>query len=225
MPVLRFPATLERPGSNSLVGPPTGAEGFGIPILRVDLRLVLGGVRMAQVRLLLAAMVIALGAAGPARAQVGVYATFTPLITRNPVTTQTTLFGGTNKGNTTAGLGLGIYGDIPLGPVGLGADLRGLFAPSASQLFFGPRIALRHHRVSPYFEVLVGAAKHRNAYNNQSADLAAAFIGGADLKLRDKLDWRVIDVQVTEVATGITTDTQSPHSTITGISTGIVFRF
>jgi hypothetical protein len=82
---------------------------------------------------------------------------------------------------------------------------------------FGPEISVPT-RLSPFFHVLVGAARIRTGGLTDSS-LATVIGGGVDWQLMPLISWRVI--QADAVRTRLFGGTQNN----TRISTGIVLRF
>lgn len=166
-----------------------------------------------------------------AHAQIGVYGTFNSVdltATSVGISTQTT--------NWYTGVGAGVYYNfLPMGPIALGADLRGNLLTGNPQKYrsalFGLRLAVNPPLlpVRPYVQASIGAggASHSGLngvgtiYSNKFQYLVA---GGLDYTLVPHLDFRVVEVGYGRM-TGISSAGTAPASTFFSVSTGLVVRF
>jgi hypothetical protein len=166
-----------------------------------------------------------------ARAQFGVYGEFNFAMDGSSYRDPTSMYGATVGG---------YYNLARIGPVVPGLDARGTFLTGSpfvagstccgnnfhiNSFLAGPRVSfsLRHLRVKPYAEFLVGVGSAAASYAGSPTTTGFAYqpTGGVDVALIPRLDWRVIEVSyqrgpgdnlVSNAQTGI-------------LSTGIVFHF
>ena len=161
---------------------------------------------------------ILFGAASVAEAQAGVYATVTG--TRVNIANTSWIYGGT----------LGVYFNskrfVYLKP---GLDVRGSFLLGNSNealytAMAGPRLAFQPKKVpiTPYGEALfgMGSLNYGEGFPSYTATkFEYEFLGGADVKISPRFDWRAIEFGVGHLSD--VNGTYYPKS----ISTGFVFRF
>jgi hypothetical protein len=165
-----------------------------------------------------------------ASAQVGIYGQF------NAVHASTS---GTNLYESTGwfvGPTAGVYYDfLHLGPVGIGADLRGSYLFQSPQkyrsILFGLRLAVKPPvlPLRPYIQGSVGVGGSTRSglggngvlYNNK---FQYQVVGGIDYTLVPHLDWRVAELGYGRSA-GISSGGPTPGVNLFTISTGVVFRF
>lgn len=158
-----------------------------------------------------AVMVWLLLVCGAARGQVALYANFEA----NDLTqTSTFVTGGT----------FGLYDDAyHLGPVHLGADLRGSVLSSGStglsKALAGVRVAVKPPLlpIKPYVQLSGGFARLTTSSVNTDWKPAYELNGGVDLTVLPHIDWRMFEVGAGQ-ASGI------PDSEF-HIATGVVLRF
>ena len=166
-------------------------------------------------------LVLALLVTAKAKAQVGIYGTFTGThVGDGP-------FLSTSSGFWTLGGGVGVYDDFThFGPLHLGADLRGTFLNSGghklNSVLGGVRLAVKPPvlPIKPYLQASVGAGS-TNAATGSSATSSGVqyqFFGGLDLTFFPRLDWRMVEVG------GGQLHANGANYTVTSIGTGIVFR-
>jgi hypothetical protein len=166
-----------------------------------------------------------------AHAQIGVYGTFNSVrLTASSIgsSVQTTAWYG--------GAGAGIYYNfLHMGPIALGADLRGDLLTGNQQKYrsalFGLRLAANPPLlpIRPYVQASVGAggASHSGLngvgtiYSEKFQYLVA---GGVDYTLVPHVDFRVVEVGYGRM-TGISSGGTVPTSTLVSVSTGLVVRF
>jgi hypothetical protein len=166
-----------------------------------------------------------------AHAQIGVYGTFDSVrLTASSVgsTAQTTTWYN--------GAGAGIYYNfLHMGPIALGADLRGNLLTGSQQKYrsalFGLRLAAKPPLlpVRPYVQASIGTggASHSGLngvgtiYSDKFQYLVA---GGVDYTLVPHVDFRLVEVGYGRM-TGISSGSPAPTSTLVSISTGLVVRF
>lgn len=173
-------------------------------------------------------LIITLAFTIQASAQIGIYGTFTG-----------SHLGGVNQpypytGSTgfwVAGGTFGIYDDfIHAGPVHLGIDLRGNILDSKGHKLnsglAGVRIDFRAPAVPlrPYLQASVGAGNTNYGGGNATdTGLLYQVLGGLDLAVLPRIDWRVIEIG----GGGLHTFDQAHVGTnfpVATISTGIVLR-
>lgn len=143
---------------------------------------------------------------------------------------QTAIYGEFNaaKLNATSGwlMGptLGFYHDNGYGIFSAGFDVRGsLVGRGATQLdslLVGGRLAVTPHVIplKPYVEALGGLGHYADNTGNTSNRFQYQFLGGLDLTVLPRVDWRVVEFSYGGVAS--MSGTFNPEV----ISTGIVFR-
>lgn len=136
-------------------------------------------------RLLIATAVFSLFFAGPARAQIGIYAGFSGA-QLNPGSS--TLYGPV----------FGAY--VQKGYIlNLGADLRGSFLTHNGVTFntgaIGPRVAVKPLALPfrPYGEALVGIASISGGSTPSSHHLNYQLIAGLDTTILPRIDWRIVE--------------------------------
>ena len=166
----------------------------------------------------------------PAQAQVGIYGNFnsTRVNATNSANTQTT--------NWYNGVGAGVYYDFfHMGPLALGADLRGSRLSGNQQNYhdglFGLRLAANPPvlPIRPYVQASIGAggASHSGLHGSgkiYSNKFQYQVLAGVDYTLIPHLDLRLAELgygRMTGVSDGIT----NPDSTLFSISSGLVVRF
>jgi hypothetical protein len=163
-----------------------------------------------------------------ASAQVGIYGKFDAVHVSNTDSV--------NESNGWfVGPGAGIYYDfLHLGPIGIGADLRGnlLYANSNRyrSFLFGPRLAIKTPilPLRPYIQASVGLGGSTHGglgnvgtiYNNK---FQYDIFGGVDYALLPYLDWRVAELSYGRM-TGISSGASVPDANLFTISTGVVIR-
>ncbi len=107
--------------------------------------------------------------------------------------------------------------------INFGGDLRGTFISRDGFHYFtgavGPRLAIKPHviPIDPYIEGLVGVASY-NSGNGSSSSTHFNYqvVGGIDVTILPRLDWRAIDVAYSGVA-------EQDVKAVT-FSTGLVLR-
>lgn len=148
---------------------------------------------------------------------------------------QTALYGAVSASNFNVpdaswqyGSNFGIYYDhwgVPF--VRAGLDLRGsLLGSGDTQLdsgFIGPRVQLHPHvlPLMPYVEALLGMGRltvGKGAYRQNDTNFEYRLVGGLDMTIFPRLDWRVVDYSWGEM-TGT-----SPAVRPSTLSTGLVLR-
>jgi hypothetical protein len=157
-------------------------------------------------------------------AQVGIYGKFDATrLTANPAVSSSNWF---------YGPGAGIYYDaVHLGPISLGADLRGDLLSGTGQDYrsglFGLRLAAKPPvlPIKPYIQASVGVgATKPTAASSLSVHYTTKFqyqiAGGLDFTIFPHVDFRAVELGYARM-TGISTGT--PASLFT-VSTGLVFR-
>jgi hypothetical protein len=169
----------------------------------------------------------ALAFAAPAHAQIGVYAGFTGA---NLDTAQTTYAPVSNTVTTTGvstrlyGPTAGLYADLPIPIVKLGADIRGSFLKGSGYQHYsgkiGPRVAVNIPvvKLKPYGEFLVGVGNYIATPNSTTSTthIDYGYAVGVDRKLILLLDWRMIEFEYTNYYNG-----SVPTKALT---TGLVLR-
>jgi hypothetical protein len=171
---------------------------------------------------------LSLSAPIAAHAQVGIYGTFDAarVMAASPGTQQTTAW--------SFGPAAGIYYDfLHLGPMRLGADLRGDLLEGGQKYrsaLFGLRLAAKLPVISltPYVQgaVGVGGAAHSGLggvgtiYSNK---FQYQILGGLDCALAPHIDLRLAEVGYARMS-GISSAPDAPVATVLTISSGIVFR-
>lgn len=158
-----------------------------------------------------------------AKAQIGIYGTFTGdhLSQFKPPYPYTGTYGYWSVGGS-----FGIYDDFAhLGPVRVGADLRGNILNSKGHkhnsglagvrfVFKPPVVPLR-----PYLQASVGAGNTNFGGGSVTATgFQYQVMGGLDLTFLPRLDWRVVEVG------GGALRVNGANYTLATVSTGIVFR-
>ena len=141
------------------------------------------------------------------------------------------------------GPGIGIYDDfLHVGPVQLGADLRGSYLIGSNDRYRsvlgGVRVAVKPPLlpIRPYAEGLIGVAGTKS---NQSGSFSTAnsvsfsntfgtkfayqILGGVDWAILPHVDFRVIEVGYGR-ASAVSSETNAPSSSMTSISSGLVLR-
>jgi hypothetical protein len=107
-----------------------------------------------------------------------------------------------------------------LGGVGEVGGEYGTVGGVSSHLYtymFGPQISWPR-RISPFAQILLGGASFSGGgYQNRS--LAIAYGAGVDMRVKPKLSWRVLQVDLVETRVGGISERN------TRVSTGIVYRF
>lgn len=167
-------------------------------------------------------MVVALGSAGLAGAQAGVYGQLTAA--KLSAANTAWMYGPT----------VGLYYDYGLGPVAAGLDVRGSFlgrgntngAGSDESLktgLVGVRVAVTPHVLpfKPYAEALGGFGSltvGQGSARTSSTHFAYELLGGLDLTFLPRLDWRVVEFSYGRFS-GLG-DSFAPKT----LSTGLVFR-
>ncbi len=168
-------------------------------------------------------LVLALAVTAQAKAQIGVYGTFTgghlsSIKAPYPYT-------GTS-GYWVAGGGFGIYDDFThLGPVHVGADIRGTILNSKGRKLnsglVGVRFAFKPPvlPLRPYLQASVGGGSTNYGANSAThSGLQYQFFGGLDYTFLPRLDWRIIEYG------GGGLRISGANYPVQSISTGIVFR-
>jgi hypothetical protein len=140
-----------------------------------------------------------------ASAQTGVYALFTGAnldvpqsIEATPVTSPPTF---TNSTVTTRIYGptLGIYANLPIPVVKLGADLRGYLLNGSGKQHYngviGPRIGINIPvvKLTPYAEFLFGVGSYKELSTDATQHIDYEYVVGVDRKLFAIVDWRVLE--------------------------------
>jgi hypothetical protein len=145
-----------------------------------------------------------------------------------------------NVNNTSTwfyGPGFGVYDNfLHFGPVALGADVRANFLTGSDYNFRsvlgGVRLTAKPPLlpIRPYVEGLVGEAgtKFKSTSttllpSHYSNKLAYQVVGGLDWTLLPHLDFRVVELGYGRVSP-VSSTTNSPSSSITSLSSGIVIR-
>jgi hypothetical protein len=175
----------------------------------------------------------ALLCAKPAEAQAGAYALFTgahldtPQTTASPPTTTTVVTG-------VYGPTFGIYADLPIPIVKIGADLRAALLNGGGEQHYngviGPRIEVHIPviNIKPYFEFLVGIGSYKTTTSNSTTHGDYEYVVGVDRKLLTLIDWRILEFSDTNydwAAFGCTSLGCSNTSVPTrALSTGLVVR-
>jgi hypothetical protein len=164
-----------------------------------------------------------------AQAQIGIYGKFDA----------TNLSGTSNNFETLGwykGGGGGLYYDfIHLGPVRLGADLRGNFLTGNQQKFKsvlgGLRLSVKPPilPIRPYIQGLVGVggASHSGLGNTgtiYSNKFEYQVVGGLDYTLFPHIDWRAAEIGYGRIS-GISSNPSAPAVNTFTLGTGIVVRF
>lgn len=188
---------------------------------------------------LLALLAGALLCAGAAHAQIGIYVT--PTFTRasnSYVDTGTFSFFGQGKtSGFFSGAGFGVYDQFAHTPMlDAGVDLRADFKKGnnahLNEFLIGARVQFHPPMTAlkPYVEVLGGVGGTSAATNprTQSKGTFGGF-GGLDWQLSKHIDWRVIEVGYSSLATintpAVTGAPNVPSSShLINFSTGFVFR-
>jgi hypothetical protein len=163
-----------------------------------------------------------LGLGGMARAQTAIYGEFTAAKLSAPNTSW--MYGPT----------IGLYHDAGHGLLATGLDVRGTFvgrgntngaysSETLDTLLGGVRLAVTPHVLpfKPYGEVLGGFGHLKTGQGTQrtsSTKFAYQFVGGVDLTILPRVDWRVVEFSYGRLA-GLG-DSFVPKT----LSTGIVFR-
>lgn len=166
--------------------------------------------------------VMGLGLAGVGQAQTAIYGEFTGA--KVSASDSGWMYGPT----------FGLYHDSGHGLIATGLDVRGTFAgrgdtngAGSSQtldtLMGGVRLAITPHvlPIKPYVEALGGLGHLKTGQGTQrtsSTKFAYQFLGGIDLTVLPRIDWRVVEFSYGRLA-GLG-DSFAPKS----LSTGIVFR-
>jgi len=180
-----------------------------------------------NLRRLLTMTAASLLVAASARAQVGLYANFTGA---NLDTTQTVYTALTNTVATTSGSTVvygptfGVYADLPIPVIKIGADLRGSFLRASgyrhSSGKLGPRLAVNIPvvKLEPYGEFLVGVGSYITTPNTTTSTTHVdyGYVVGVDRKLIALIDWRVLEFEYTNYYNG-SVPTKA-------LSTGLVLR-
>ncbi|MGA7833303.1 MAG: hypothetical protein WCA21_20300 [Terracidiphilus sp.] len=166
-----------------------------------------------------------------AHAQIGVYGAF------NSVRLTASIVG--SSAQTTAwysGAGAGVYYNfVKMGPIALGADLRGNLLSGNQQKYrsalFGLRLAAKPPvlPIRPYVQASIGAggASHSGLngvgtiYSDKFQYLVA---GGVEYTVVPHVDFRVVEVGYGRM-TGISSGGTAPVATLFSISSGLVLRF
>jgi hypothetical protein len=151
-----------------------------------------------------------------AKAQTGVYATFSAAKLNQPNT-------GWMYGPT-----VGLYSDVSrFGFFSTGFDVRGTFLTgggnSLNSLIVGPRLAVRPRVIplQPYAQVGLGfghAAFGQGSARTTATKFEYQFLGGLDMTVLPRIDWRVV-----EFSYGGLSDLNGSFNPKT-LSSGIVFR-
>jgi hypothetical protein len=127
------------------------------------------------------------------------------------------------------------YNFLHMGPVALGADLRGDLLTGNQQKYrsalFGLRLAANPPLlpIRPYVQASIGAggASHsglNGAGTIYSEKFQYLVAGGVDYTLVPHVDFRVVEVGYGRM-TGISSGGTAPTSTLVSVSTGLVVRF
>jgi hypothetical protein len=174
--------------------------------------------------------------ARPAAAQAGAYALFTGA---HLDTTQTTASSTTT---TTVATGIygptfGIYANLPIPIVKIGADLRGYLLNGGGEQHYngviGPRIEVHIPviNIKPYFEFLVGFGSYKTTTSNSTTHGDYEYVVGVDRKLLPLIDWRILEFSDTNydwAALGCTSNSSLVCSNTSvptrALSTGLVVR-
>jgi len=157
-------------------------------------------------------MLMTVGLAEAAHAQVGIYGTFTG--TKLDTTSAPWIYGGT----------VGFYRDHGLGLIAAGFDARGEFVQrketSLKSGLVGIRLAVTPHvlPIKPYVEGLVGVGNVSVAQGSSTTAFEYKVLGGVDWTFFPRLDWRVVEFGYG----GFTGDASGVHPTT--LSSGLVFR-
>jgi hypothetical protein len=164
-----------------------------------------------------------------AHAQVGIYGKFdaTRLSSSASTTSASTWF---------YGPGVGIYYDaLHLGPISLGADLRGDILSGSSEDYrsglFGLRLAIKAPvlPIKPYIQGSVGVgATKPTALSSLPLHYTTKFeyqiASGVDFTIFPHIDWRIVELGYGRI-TGISSGGEAPAANLFNASTGLVVRF
>jgi len=166
-----------------------------------------------------------------ASAQAGVYALFTGAHLDTP---QTTASSTTTVATGIYGPTFGIYADLPIAIVKIGADLRAALLNGGGEQHYngviGPRVAVNIPVVhlKPYFEFLVGFGSYKTTTSNSTTHGDYEYVVGVDRKLLTLIDWRILEFSDTNhdwAAFGCTSLGCSNTSVPTrALSSGLVVR-
>lgn len=171
------------------------------------------------------------GCAAAANAQVGIYAKFD--------TARVTASSAGSSAQTSVwfkGPSVGIYYDfLHLGPIALGADVRGNRLSGNQQNYrsalFGLRLALKPPAISikPYVQASVGVGGPTHTGLNGVGSIYSnkfqyQILGGIDTTLIPHLDFRAVEFGYARMS-GISSGSPAPVATVLTISTGFVLRF
>lgn len=173
-------------------------------------------------------LVLALAITLQAKAQVGIYGTFSASHVGNikPPFPYTDTYGFWALGG-----GIGIYDDfLHAGPIHLGADLRGSLLNSKGHKLnsglAGARLSFRSRGIplKPYVQASIGVGSTNYGGGNlMTKDLQYEVFGGLDVSFLPHVDWRLI-----EVGAGGLVDTGNNHVgsnfPMQTVSTGLVLR-
>ncbi|HEY0264099.1 MAG TPA: hypothetical protein VGC07_06220 [Granulicella sp.] len=188
----------------------------------------------------LAGMALATGSAVAQSSQkIGIYAT--PYVSRiSNSKADTGVFAFLGEGATSRffeGFGVGVYDEFYHTPrFDAGVDVRTKIIRGAgaqyADFLLGGRVSFKPKTlpISPYIDLLGGAASTRAAHNPRSLGRATYSISaGADWHLSRVIDFRIIEVgysSLTTMNTSIvnTQATAFPSSQVINLSTGLVFR-
>jgi hypothetical protein len=133
------------------------------------------------------------------------------------------------------GPGAGIYYDfLHLGPVSVGADVRGSYQFSDPNKYrsvlAGARLAVKPPvlPIKPYVQASVGLAgsstpKIGNNPTSFSNKFAYEVVGGADVTIFPAVDWRVVELGYGRVS-AVSSFPGTPANSLFLLSTGIVLR-
>ena len=160
-------------------------------------------------------ILMTVGLAGVAHAQVAIYGTFTG--GQLDTSGAPWLYGGT----------VGVYRDHGLGLIAVGVDARGEFLrrdeTSLNSGLAGIRLAVTPHVLpfKPYAEGLVGVGNvgvGQGSAKTSTTDFEYKVLGGVDWTFFPRLDWRVVEFGYG----GLTGDASGMHPKT--LSSGLVFR-
>lgn len=174
----------------------------------------------------IAALLIApaLLCAKTASAQVGAYAQFTGA-NLDVGQTSTRIYGPT----------FGIYANLPIPVVKIGADLRAVLLNGGGEQHYngviGPRIEVHIPviNIKPYFEFLVGIGSYKTTTSNSTTHGDYEYVVGVDRKLLTLIDWRIIEFSDTNydwAAFGCPSNIACSNTSVPtrALSTGLVVR-
>jgi hypothetical protein len=167
-----------------------------------------------------------------AHAQIGIYGAFNTVHLNNA----TSVGISTPTAAWYTGAEAGVYYDfLHMGPIALGADLRGNLLSGNQQKYrsalFGLRLAANPPvlPIRPYVQasIGVGGASHSGLYGVgtiYSDKFQYLVAGGLDYTLVPHVDFRVVEVGYGRMS-GVSSGGSAPTATLVSVSTGLVVRF